>query len=216
MDPNSDIVTARMDGLCSDCMILEAGSVTTFQDGKRMGLSDGLYTHHIIFIDPVRAGVRTPLKPICGNGTGMIVKTPGGGTSTQVQGDGDATGHSHGIEDAGHSHGHKVRRKVPLHRRQLDFPISLLVAIGHDGMPHVFDAKGDEVNAGFYVGPSDPIIMMSELINYETKEKETYIRLEYEYLPGGRPEGYLDVTQGFINMEGCTPMGLSIRKRFHG
>ncbi|KAF1810042.1 hypothetical protein P152DRAFT_484128 [Eremomyces bilateralis CBS 781.70] len=215
MDPNSDIVTGRMGGLCADCMVLEASSETTFKDGKRMGLGDGLYTHHILFIDSGRPSVKSPLKPVCTNGTaGMTMTRPGGGVVAPIQETGGIEDTSPGISTGdSHSHGHKVRRSssLPLDRRQMAFPgISLLVGIGHDATPHVYDVKGDDVNAGFYIGAGDPIIMMAELINYDPAEKETYIKLEYEYLSGGRPEGYLDVVQNAINMEGCKFAGLSI------
>jgi hypothetical protein len=104
----------------------------------------------------------------------------------------------------------------------------LVISFGNllqDRFPHasIFIGKGREASAtvfadptrsfktGYSIGKYDRITVTMELINYDEKEKEVYLTLDYEYLPNA-PKGYLDVGIGAINSDGCGAM--AIRTRF--
>jgi hypothetical protein len=80
--------------------------------------------------------------------------------------------------------------------------ISVFVGTGPEGTPNVFTANSSMVKSGYYVQPTDKMHLAAEVINYDSFTKEIYLSIEYEYLTG-RPEGYLDVSLGAINVDGC-------------
>jgi hypothetical protein len=91
------------------------------------------------------------------------------------------------------------------------------------GKTSVFLGKGDEldgkvfatqsgaIKSGFYMKKSDSINVMAEVVNYDTFDKDLYLRMEYEYLPG-RPEGYLDIGMGAVHAANCSTASLQPRR----
>ncbi|KAF2405524.1 hypothetical protein EJ06DRAFT_545987 [Trichodelitschia bisporula] len=74
---------------------------------------------------------------------------------------------------------------------------------GSGGSGGQFAVKGSDVKSGFHIAEKDSMLFTTELVNYDNWDKEIYLRLDYEYLTG-KPQGYLDVGIGAIDVDGCT------------
>lgn len=192
-----------LNGICKECMVLQATAQVAFENGTRQDASAGVYTHHVIITDVGRPLVTLPVLAKCANGT-----QPGftgfGGVGTVPTGAGGAGGHGDG-----HGHGHKKKRQSLLGEgfslpEGIDLPpISVFVGTGEDASPQVFASKDSKVKSGFYIGKDDMIMAMIEAINYHPYEKDIYLSIDIEYLPGEREPGWLDVGMGAINIDGC-------------
>jgi hypothetical protein len=87
---------------------------------------------------------------------------------------------------------------------------SVFIGKGGEASATVFADLTKSIKTGYVIGKKDRITFTMELINYEEKEKEVYLTLDYEYLPNG-PTGYLDVGMGAINSDGCGAMAIRMK-----
>lgn len=203
LDPNSDLLTGKLAGLCSNCMILEAKADIANADGSKVDIASGVYSHHVIMTDIGRTPVRPNIKAICKNGKpgGFNFQLMGGmmgskGAKSPSSGSAAMPGMAH----SGHS-----RRQMP------GTGGSVFVGQGDEGSATTFQTPGGKLKSGFYISPEESMSMMAEVINYNSKPQDLFISLEYEYIPNltPRPKEYYDVGFGAINVSPCETMNLS-------
>jgi hypothetical protein len=73
MDPNSDIVSGYLSGVCRECMVLYAKGDLAKPDGTKNDIGSGIYSHHIFYNDVGNArGVLPPVVVKCTNGGGFM------------------------------------------------------------------------------------------------------------------------------------------------
>ena len=78
---------------------------------------------------------------------------------------------------------------------------------GSAGSGSQFAAKYGNVTSGVYIGSSDKFQFTSEIVNYDPKEKEIYLTVDFEWVPGKVP-GLLDVGMGALSVDDCfNPIG---------
>jgi hypothetical protein len=68
LDPNSDIVSSPVGGLCKDCMVLHAQADITTKDGTKVDIGSGVYSHHLIMINFGHPMIPPPVFVMCPNG----------------------------------------------------------------------------------------------------------------------------------------------------
>ncbi|KAF1985247.1 hypothetical protein K402DRAFT_464570 [Aulographum hederae CBS 113979] len=204
LDPNSDVFQAMVDGVCQDCTVLSAQAQLAQEDGKMATIAEGVYGHHIIMTDIGRPMIRAPVYPIC-NGTGP--RTPGGGMTGMMTPSKPDSGSSE--SSSGHSHGGRStvaqKYETEIKRRQMG-DVSVFVGKGGEDSAEVFAASpGGPIKSGFYIGQQDKFAFTMEAVNYDDFEKDLYLSLDYEYLPGKAP-GLLQVGKMTLDTEGCGSM----------
>jgi hypothetical protein len=91
--------------------------------------------------------------------------------------------------------------------------VSVFLGKGDELDGKVFSAKSETVSSGFYIQKMDRMNFAAEVVNYDTFDKDIYLRLEYEYITG-RPHGYLDVGMGAISIDQCGQGLRQLRKLF--
>ena len=91
-------------------------------------------------------------------------------------------------------------------------PAPFVVNGGDGSMVRFATRKGNNVKTGYFVPKNTSMSMSMEIVNYDDVEKDVYLSLDYEYLPH-RPDGYLDVSMGTINIDGCP--GIAFRASIH-
>jgi hypothetical protein len=200
--------------MCTSCMVLWAQGDIADKDGKKLGLSSGLYNHHTLATDMGRKMVAPPIVSRCADGSM-------GGFNFEMAGMKGSMGHGDRAPGQGGAHGMKRKRQdLSKLLSGLGLPklspeaigslmekfmpsFSVFLAQGDEGSPNAFHGMG-KVKSGFFLGTKDKINIMSEVINYDNVAKEIYLTLEYEYLPKleNRDEWY-DVGQGAINVSPC-------------
>jgi hypothetical protein len=236
-------------GFCTDCIVLSAETKTTDRDGKRIGVTQGIYTHHTIVTDIGKTQYLNAAMVKCdgkidffggfdslnlinmGGGGGM----GGGGMSAE----GSAGGHSHGnMGSTSSPMASADQASNPLAslykgvsaatlalaggglltlagtavsalagvmiatNSKLPGGATVFIAVGAEGTENIFTANSTQVKSGFYVQKQDKMHLSAEVINYDSFAKEIYLSIEYEYILGQQP-GYLDVSWGAINVDGC-------------
>ncbi|KAF1809059.1 hypothetical protein P152DRAFT_174848 [Eremomyces bilateralis CBS 781.70] len=197
-------------------MVLRAQAQVAFANGSRQDTGFGVYTHHIIMMDIGRPMVTLPVEARCKNGT-----KGGGFDSLGALGGaamGGMGGSGAGAPSGGHSHGRKNKRQhdhsgsegTPMAPEGISVPpgfqmpaISVLVGTGEDASPQVFASKDPKVKSGFYIGSNDTFTAMVEAVNYNPYEKDIYLSMDYEYIPGPREPGWLNSGIGSISIDGC-------------
>jgi hypothetical protein len=87
---------------------------------------------------------------------------------------------------------------------------SIFVGQGDEGSPMNFYSKTSPIKTGFFIGKADTFNMMAEVVNYEKKNVEIYITIEYEYIPNipMRTKEWLEVGMGAINVSPCASANL--------
>jgi hypothetical protein len=78
---------------------------------------------------------------------------------------------------------------------------------GSAGTGLAFMQKSSNVQSGWYISPNDNFNVMAELVNYDKKDKEVYLGVDHEYIPG-KADKYLDVSMGSIALDGCNSTNL--------
>jgi hypothetical protein len=91
LDPNSDIVSSAVGGLCKDCMVLYAQADASTKDGKKVDIGSGVYSHHLIMINFGHPMVSPPVFVMCPNGlpgsmVPPLMASPKGGKSGNSMG----------------------------------------------------------------------------------------------------------------------------------
>jgi hypothetical protein len=200
LDQNSDILGGAVKGLCQDCVVLNAVSDTVFKNGSIQGVNHGIYNvsihrrsfkypaeqhkHHIIVSDFGHKQLPNPVFPLCPGSTMEKMATMFGGS----------------IQGMAKAFSDMQEKYMP----------AMAVFIGGGGsagtgLPYM--QKNSNVNSGWYITKSDTFNFMAELVNYDKVEKEVYLSIDHEYLPGGQ-RGYLDAGMGSIAIDGCNITGL--------
>lgn len=198
LDPNSDTQANLLGGICKECMVLAAKMETSDQTGKKVGITEGIYTHHFITIDMGRNQVPNPVKSTC---------PPKGGLMGLMSSNAATP-----AKPAGHSHG---RRQLPDIAKSGLFGagMSVFVGKGNEAGRSVFAASNSTIKSGFYVSGKDKMYMTAELVNYEPQDRDVFVMLDYEYISspdGKRPADYMDVGQGSIAVDGCLVTSLGM------
>lgn len=217
LDPNSDIVNARLKGLCEGCMVLSAKSDIVHADGSKLDIGgDNVYSHHVIMTVMGRSMAPINVVPgMCPDGK------MGGFNFGDILG---GSGMSHGSMGGGHAdkpaaHGgmsmkQKIKRQlagfqlpkgIDLNMITKFIKFSVFMGQGEDSSGLVFTDPTDTIKSGFYLGKGDDMNMMAELINYNEAKKDVYVTLDYEYIPDmkTRPADYLQVGMNAINVDPC-------------
>jgi hypothetical protein len=95
------------------------------------------------------------------------------------------------------------------HTKRQDWLSSVMPAIsvfvgggGSVGSGNAFAVKDSKVKSGAYIGQSDKFQFASEIVNYDPVEKEIYLTLDFEWVPGKTP-GLLNVGMGSFTLN-CT------------
>jgi hypothetical protein len=79
---------------------------------------------------------------------------------------------------------------------------------GSAGSGAAFAGKNSDIKTGAFIGETDKFQVSSEIVNYDPKEKEIYISLDFEYVSGKSP-GLMNVGMGALSVDDCSaPMGL--------
>ena len=169
LDPNSDVFSTGLAGICTECVILAAAGKVSDANGDPLGIEKGVYTHHIVLFDLGRPPVVLPLSPQCHKGS-------------------DATSGQGGLAALS---GISISS------------IPSMMSIIADQDPLVFASKDNQQKSGFFVRKNDRVTSSMEVINYDKVDKEIYLSLDYEFVPGSMPTGYLDTGFGLINIDGC-------------
>ncbi|KAE9981883.1 hypothetical protein EG328_011339 [Venturia inaequalis] len=189
LDPTSDLVWKGIGGLCQNCMVLRAQADLADKDGKKMDI-----------------GIIPPATIMCPNGM------PGGTNFGAAFGDGMSK------KPDSPTGGHAGMAGMPpsLSRRQggllnaLIPKMSVFVGQGDEGTATSFFAKGSPVKTGFFIGTKDTFSMLAEVVNYEKKEQEVYVTIDYEYIPNvpARTKEWLEVGMGALTVTPCGSQNL--------
>jgi hypothetical protein len=227
LDPNSDTPGGAIEPPCKDCTVYKAMANFAYKDGKQADVANGVYTHHIILADlSGKMQLNMPVNPPkCGNGAvitpippmGGMGPTAAGGSATPAAG--GMAGMSHGAAApapatkpaaakpaaggmAGMSHGH-YKRSTPLSKRQIGMSV-FVGGGGSMGSGNPFSARpGSPVKSGYWIGKGGRMQLTSELVNYDPVEKEIYLTLDMEWVPG-KAADMLDVGMGALSADACT------------
>jgi hypothetical protein len=197
------MIENALGGLCSECMVLGAKIDITDKSGKKLGLENQIYVHHIITMDLARRMTMAPLFPsfnraqCAGGAKGSI------GDASGMMGTMNAAG-SKGSEATGPSnHGMLLKRQGMY---------SIFIGKGNEGDATRFSALNNtEVKSGYWIGAKDKIGLTAEVVNYKNEEQKVYLTMDYDYstFKGARPKDYLDVGLGAIQVEQCGNIYLS-------
>jgi hypothetical protein len=239
LDKMSDVFSSRVKGICRDCMILYAQGDITNKEGKKVSVQDGVYSHHVIISDVGRTMVPMPAVARCPDGkiggfnfnpATMLAGMGGGSKDSKGK---DAKGAKGGMAKGGHSH-KKVKRQFGPEIEALMSnllqtkagvetfvnampPVSILIGGGDDGSATRFaPPAGSKIKTGFYVSPKNSMNLMAEVVNYDNKDKEIYITLDYEYIPNmpKKPADYYEVGMSAINVAPCAGTGGDLLCKF--
>jgi hypothetical protein len=162
LDPNSDVISSKVKGICSECIVLSAQTDISTKDGFKKDIGSGVYSHHIIMTSIGHVLIRPPTSIRCSDGrtggfnfSGMGPKGQGSAPTG-----GAMAGMSHGgaAPAAPSGHGHSKRQTAP---KLPGLPPSVFVGQGDDGSPMVYRSKGSPIKSGFYVQKTDEFNLMS-------------------------------------------------------
>jgi hypothetical protein len=198
-----------------------------YKDGKQADVDTGVYTHHIILADfSGKSQLMPPVQgPFCPGG-GMISPIPPmgqmGGSKPATAGAPAMGGMSHGgaapapkpaapaqgaapaSPMGGMSHsGHAARSPIDtLAKRQ--FGMSVFIGGGGSvGSGNPFSPRpGSNIKSGYWIGKGGVMQLTSELVNYDPVEKDIYLTLDIEWVPGKDP-AMLDVGMGALSADRC-------------
>jgi hypothetical protein len=213
LDKQSDLVEANLGGMCQDCMVLQARADITDKDGKRLGMNEKVYTHHIVVTDQNRTSSMAPLLPgrsssspssSCAGGKGGMGGMGGFGMMSSPKGS-NAQGHG----------GHMKRSPQGLGGiggMLGGMKFSMFIAKGNEGDASIFAPLNTKspMKSGYWMGKGDQVLGMAEAISYKDVPQEVYLTIDYEYIPvnGPRPAEYLDVSFGTIMVTDCGELNL--------
>jgi hypothetical protein len=186
-------------------MVLQARADITDKDGMRLGLTNQVYTHHIVVTDQNRTSGMAPLTP----GRSSSPTCPGGKGGMPGMGFGMMSG-----PKGGHEHSKRSPQRPGglggLLGGGLGF--SMFIAKGNEGDASIFAPLNttSAMKSGYWIGKGDLLLGMAEVISYKTVPQQVYLTIDYEYIPvnGPRPKEYLDTTFGTIMVQQCGELNL--------
>ncbi|KAF2400927.1 hypothetical protein EJ06DRAFT_521587 [Trichodelitschia bisporula] len=223
LDPNSDTLGGMVSPPCTDCTVLKAIANLAYKDGKQADVATGVYTHHIIMSQTKfgRKQLFMPLNPPKCPGGGMFGMNMGGmmSTSKSVPSPSSAAlAHSHGRRQLPNGVNGTPKISTP---SKGSAPASssswfdnLIPAVavfvgggGSAGSGSAFAARNSNVKSGVYITKSDTFQFTSEIVNYDPVDKEIFLTVDFEWVPGKIP-GLLDVGMGALSVDDCfQPVG---------
>lgn len=88
--------------------------------------------------------------------------------------------------------------------------MSVFIGQGDEGTATSFFAKDSSVKTGYFIGTKDTFSMLAEVVNYEKKEQEVYVTIDYEYIPNvpSRTKEWLEVGMGALTVTPCGSQNL--------
>jgi hypothetical protein len=101
------------------------------------------------------------------------------------------------------AHGHTKRQEIPSWLQGFLPKVSVFVGGGGSvgsGSAFAVSRSVSNVRSGAYVAPSDTFQVTSEIVNYDPVDKDIYITLDFEWVPG-KVENLLDVGMGAIQLD---------------
>jgi hypothetical protein len=223
-----------LDGLCKECLVLDARIDVTDQTGKKLPLSSEIYTHHIIL-----SSVGTPATmPPLSIASSCLSNTPvseilKGFTGGPLQGFniGDLAGKFGGL--LGGSLGGPKAASISKRTAQSPRPRGNPKAGGLPFLGGLFPSnlggtnilliKGHEANhvnwasyngtgpkSGLWIGKDDKILNSVEVVNYKDVPQEVYFAIDTEYIDmKSKPADYLDVGFSVLNAMDCKDLAMS-------
>jgi hypothetical protein len=201
LDGKSDTIERRISGLCKDCMVLQAKASFTDKTGTRIGLDKKIYVHHIIIANAGRSMSIAPLTPL----QSTCSARPSGASSNSTEMNHGGMIHVKSLlkQDPPTGYGALVRSAAP----------SLLIAKGNEADSTVFASVNGTLKSGYWIGKDDPLLLMTEVINYQNEPQEIYFTVDMDYLSfaEGKPRDFLDVKWGMIQAD-CSSSGLVLRE----
>jgi hypothetical protein len=208
------MIEIKMGGFCKECMVLQARAEITDKNGKRLSLSDQIYTHHIVV---VTSGRSLNMAPIMSTDLSSFSCAAGKAWEALF----GATPNTQGSKPSSSDHGSHSKRSPQLGG---SFGASPSGGLGARGLFDIFIAKGNEgdssifatqntsspIKSGYWVGKSDPILGVAEIISYKPVPQEVYLTVDYHYIPmnGPKPADYLDAGFGTIMTQQCGDINL--------
>jgi hypothetical protein len=210
LDPNSDTPGGAIEPPCKDCTVLKAMANFAFADGKQAEVADGVYIHHIIIADyGGKSQLMMPVQPpMCPKG-GMITPMPpmmGMGGSKPATASGTTGAPAAANPMAGMSHGHSRRSFINTRSNKSKRQFGMSVFIGGGGAMgsgNPFAPQpGSNIKSGYWIGKSGGMQLTSEIVNYDNKDKDLYLTLDVEWVPGKAPD-MLDVGMGALSADNC-------------
>lgn len=178
--------------------------------GSGFGRNSNKISHHIIITNRGQSLVLPPAMIMCPDGK------PGGTNFGAAFGDGmskkpDSSASTHaGMAGMPHSlskrQGGLLSALIP--------KMSVFIGQGDEGTATSFFAKGSSVKTGYFIGQKDTFSMLAEVVNYEKKDTEVYVTIDYEYIPNvpARTKEWLEVGMGALTVTPCGSQNL--RKYF--
>jgi hypothetical protein len=79
---------------------------------------------------------------------------------------------------------------------------ALFLGGASDDTVQVFAPNNGSVKAGYYINPTDTLVMIAEVMNYQLQKQDIYIVAEAEWIQG-KPQGYLDTVTLPISVGNC-------------
>jgi hypothetical protein len=64
----------------------------------------------------------------------------------------------------------------------------LFFSTGNERSTLIYNNPDAKKQAGYYLRPSDNFLLQSEVINNELEDKQVWIHMDYEYIPGKLPD----------------------------
>jgi hypothetical protein len=197
LDPNSDAIGSMISPPCSDCTILKAIANLAFADGKIAGVTDGVYSHHIIVLQNGRRQLPNPVAPPSGC-LNNLVSSGLSGLSALAKG----------------TNGHVYSKRQDLPEWMESFiPKSTVLAggggQGGSGSALAVPETVSKVRSGAYVGMLDTFQFSSETINYDPTPKDIYLILDFEWVPGKVDELH-EVGMGSVGLD-CNLASLAFK-----
>jgi hypothetical protein len=211
------MLESTLDGVCKDCMILQATAHITDKNGKKMGLQDGVYLHHIVMVDSGHALNMAPLLPAqssCPAEKGGMFGLLGAMSGNTV---GSSTGNSSAKAptSGAASHGHGQQKRSPQWNSLggvAPGSFTIFLAKGNEGDASTYaPLNSSRMKSGYWIGKNSKLSVIAELVNYKTVPRDdAYFSIDLEYIPfsDGRPKEYMDVGFGVMMTESCGDISL--------
>jgi hypothetical protein len=166
-------------------MLLRVANDVTDKDGHRLGIRNGIYTHHIGLINTARRADMAPLDvaaSICPDAKDpLLIGFSNAPTKQQMEG------------KLTEGHSHMKRQAFPAGFRP---PFSPLLVKGNEADAVIYaPVNCTAVKSGYWIGSKDTILSIAEIIKYNAAQ-DVYVTVNYDYVSfensnGVRPADYL-------------------------
>jgi hypothetical protein len=141
--------------------------------------------------------LQNPVMPEAAGCTGTFANSIASGGGNLFGFGGGLTSGSQG------SHSHSKRQQVPAWLESLIPKSSVFVGGGGSvgsGSAFAVPTRVSDVRSGAYVGPKDTFQFSSEIINYDRVDKDIYLTLDFEWVPG-KVENLHNVGMGSVGLD---------------